>query len=251
VPLGGTGCHVYWEFLSGTTLDASRLEDAWNRLVRGHDMLRAVFSADARQWVQPEVPPIRIALHDWRVTDDDGAAGLAALRDRMAHEVFDPTHWPLFRIELSHSSQGSRLHVSIDLLIVDVLSLFGLLRQWGRLYASPDAAIGMPAVSFRDYVGYLERRRQGPEHARAIAFWEHEIAVLPDAPALPRAREDETLAGARFVRRRGELDPEAWRRRPRCWPPRSAPRWRIGRAGISPSTSRSTTAGACIPTSTA
>jgi amino acid adenylation domain-containing protein len=212
VPLGGTGCHVYWEFLSGTTLDASRLEDSWNRLVRGHDMLRAVFSADARQRVQPEVSPIRIAVHDWRVTNDDGRTGLAALRDRMAHEVFDPTRWPLFRIELSHSSQGSRLHVSIDLLIVDVLSLFGLLRQWGRLYASPDAAMNIPAVSFRDYVGYLERRREGPEHARALAFWQREIAVLPDAPALPRARPDEMLAGARFVRRRGELDPQAWRR---------------------------------------
>lgn len=175
-------------------------------------MLRAVFSADARQWVQPEVPPTRIAVHDWRAANDGGEAALAALRDRMAHEVFDPTSWPLFRIELSHCRQGSRLHVSIDLLIVDVLSLFGLLRQWGQLYASPASDVAVPAVSFRDYVGYLERRRNGDAHARALAFWRDEMVRLPDAPALPRARPDQALVGARFVRRHGELDPAAWQR---------------------------------------
>ena len=184
VPLGGTGCHVYWEFLSTDVLDAGRLEGAWNRLVQAHDMLRAVFSADARQQVQPEVPPTRIAVHDWRAATDGGEVALMALRDRMAHEVFDPTHWPLFRIELSHSSRGSRLHVSIDLLIVDVLSLFSLLRQWGRLYFSSDVEVAAPAVTFRDYVGYLERRRTGAAHARALAFWRDEMARLPEAPAL-------------------------------------------------------------------
>jgi amino acid adenylation domain-containing protein len=212
VPLGGTGCHVYWEFLSATALDAERLERAWNRLVRAHDMLRAVFSADVRQWVQPEVPPTRIGVHDWRAANDGGAADLAELRDRMAHEVFDPTRWPLFRIELSHSSRGSRLHLSIDLLIIDVRSLFGLLRQWGHLYASPEAEVAEPAVSFRDYIGTLERRRDGAAHTRALAFWHDEIARLPDAPALPRARPDQALIGARFVRRHGELDPAAWQR---------------------------------------
>ena len=212
VPLGGTGCHVYWEFLSAAPLDAGRLESAWNRLVEAHDMLRAVFSADARQQVQPEVPPTRIAVHDWRAATDGGAVALVALRDRMAHEVFDPTHWPLFRIELSHSSRGSRLHVSIDLLIVDVLSLFSLLRQWGRLYASPDVEVALPAVTFRDYVGYLDRRRTGDAHARALAFWRDEMARLPEAPALPRARPDQALVGACFVRRHGELDPAAWQR---------------------------------------
>jgi amino acid adenylation domain-containing protein len=212
VPLGGTGCHVYWEFQSDSALDVERLEHAWNRLVEAHDMLRAVFSDDATQRVQPEVPPTRIAVHDWRTENDGGAAALTALRDRMAHEVFDPAHWPLFRIELSHSSLGSRLHVSIDLLIVDVLSLFGLLRQWGRLYALPDRQLAVPAISFRDYVGYLERRRQSAAHATALAFWRDEIPRLPDAPALPRARPDQALVAARFVRRRGELDPAAWQR---------------------------------------
>jgi amino acid adenylation domain-containing protein len=212
VPLGGTGCHVYWEFLSDTPLSVARLEEAWNQLVLSHDMLRAVFSADAGQCVQPAVPPTRIAVHDWRAAPEAAAAGLAALRDRMAHEVFDPARWPLFRIELSHAAEGSRLHVSIDLLIVDVLSLFGLLRQWGRLYADPAAMITPPAVFFRDYVGYLARRQGGAEHARALAFWRDELPQLPDAPALPRARPDEALAGARFLRRRGELPPAAWNR---------------------------------------
>ena len=212
VALGGTGCHVYWEFLSPAALDVGRLEGAWNRLVQAHDMLRAVFSADARQQVQAEVPPTRIAVHDWRAAPDGGTAALTALRARMAHEVFDPARWPLFRIELSHSSLGSRLHVSIDLLIVDVLSLFSLLRQWGRLYASPAGEVSAPAVTFRDYVGYLGRRRTGAAHARALAFWRDEMARLPEAPALPRARPDQELVGARFVRRHGELDSSTWQR---------------------------------------
>jgi len=213
VPLGGTGCHVYWEFLCDGPVDTARLEHAWNRLVAMHDMLRAEFTEAGDQCVLAEVPPVRVDHHDWRERRGGQAeTGLADLRDRMAHEVFEPTRWPLFRIETSDGPAGARIHFSIDLMIIDVLSLFGLLRQWGRLYAQPDVEITAPGVSFRDYIAAFGKLRDGPERARALEFWRRALAEGPGGPVLPRARPDADLTGARFTRRRAELPAEAWTR---------------------------------------
>ena len=48
--LGKVGCHAYREF-DCTSVDLPRLEQAWNRLVARHPMLRAAFSADGTQRV--------------------------------------------------------------------------------------------------------------------------------------------------------------------------------------------------------
>ncbi len=210
VPLGGTGCHVYWEFVTDRELDTGRLEAAWNRLIAAHGMLRAVFTDDGMQRIQPRVPPYRVAVHDWR--GGEPAAPLAALRERMAHEVFEPASWPLFRIETTRDGAGTRLHLSIDLLIIDVLSLFRLLRDWGRLYDDPAATPAAPALTFRDYMAAFQRLRAGPARDRALGFWERAMAGTPPAPVLPRARSDADLRAARFTRRRTELPAEGWTR---------------------------------------
>lgn len=213
VPLGGTGCHVYWEFLCERPVDTSRLEQAWNRLVETHGMLRAVFTEEGEQRVLAAVPPVSIPHRDWRDLPAPGAdAALEEMRGRMAHEVFDPATWPLFRIETSDGPAGARIHFSIDLLIIDVLSLFGLLRQWGRLYRDPQAEPAAPGVSFRDYMAAFARLRDGDERARALGFWQAAMAEAPGGPALPRARADAELSGARFTRRRTELSADAWSR---------------------------------------
>ncbi|MBN8899959.1 MAG: hypothetical protein J0H57_02915, partial [Rhodospirillales bacterium] len=89
--LGRVGCHAYREF-EHDGLDLDRLEQAWNRLVARHPMLRAVFGEDGRQRVLPEVPPYRIERLDFR-TAPDAEAQLAQLRAERSHRVFDPASW--------------------------------------------------------------------------------------------------------------------------------------------------------------
>jgi hypothetical protein len=164
--LGGS-CHVYWEFVLPGERDVDRLEDALNRLIGLHDMLRAVVSADGTQRVLPSVPRYRIERRDWR--NGDGEEGLAALRSEMALESFDPAHWPLFRVVASHDGAQSRVHLGVDLLIIDVPSLALLLDQWGKLYREPETVLAPPSIAFRDYVLHLKRQEQADAYQAARA----------------------------------------------------------------------------------
>ena len=53
--LGGIGCHAYLEF-DGNSVEAGRLEAAWNQLQYHHPMLRACFTEDGMQKIQDRFP---------------------------------------------------------------------------------------------------------------------------------------------------------------------------------------------------
>ncbi len=205
--LGGS-CHVYWEFALPGERDVGRLEDALNRLIGLHDMLRATVGADGAQRVMPSAPRYRIERRDWR--NGDGEEGLAALRREMAQESFDPAHWPLFRVVASHDGAQSRVHLGIDLLIVDVPSLALLLDQWGRLYREPATALAPPAVSFRDYVLHLKRQEQGAAYQAARGYWAERAASLPPAPRLADMKPFGARKRWEWKRHRDVLDADAW-----------------------------------------
>ena len=61
--LGNVSCHVYLEMAS-PDLDPVRMEEAWNRIIRRHGMLRCVILNDGRQRILPEVPRFRVSVND-------------------------------------------------------------------------------------------------------------------------------------------------------------------------------------------
>ncbi|WP_419897672.1 amino acid adenylation domain-containing protein [Roseomonas sp. USHLN139] len=199
MPLGGP-CHGYWEIEATRPWDPAALEAALNTLVARHPMLRAVFLPDGRQRVLPEVPPCRL--------ERPGATRpLAALRAEFAALRFDPARWPLFRVALSEGPEGQRLHLAVDLLIVDVPSLFLLLSEWSALLRG-EALPAPPPASFRDWV----LQAQPVPDAAALEFWRQAGPALPPAPALPGARMPEAGAVPAAHRHATRLSPAAWAR---------------------------------------
>ncbi len=201
--LGGA-CHVYWEFTAGPERDPDRLEAALNRLIAMHDMLRAVVLPDGTQRVLAEVPPYVIERH--------GADVLPALRSAMTRETFDPTRWPLFRVAFSQDEATTRVHLGIDLLIIDVPSLAVLLGQWGRLCAEPGAVLPAPGITFRDYVLHQRREEDGPAFEAAEAYWAALAPSLPPAPVLPDMKPLDARAEWAWNRHRDVLDRDDWAR---------------------------------------
>ncbi|MGL6096335.1 MAG: amino acid adenylation domain-containing protein, partial [Fimbriiglobus sp.] len=170
------------------------------------------------------MPEYELEIHDWRASSPaEAAARHAALREAMAHEVFAPDRWPLFRLAVSLEPGRSRLHFSVDLLIADALSLFRLLAEWGRLYADPAATVTPPAVRFRDTVLSLEAARGGETYRSAIAYWDRVSDAMPPAPDLP-SRPGPAPGPARFVRRQTVLAAAEW----------TGLRDRARRAGVTP-----------------
>ena len=206
--LGGA-CHVYWEFVGEQDRDPDRLEDALNRLIVTHDMLRAVVGADGLQRVLPSVGRYRIERHNWQDRNDPGEA-LDALRATMARERFNPEHWPLFHVAHSRDSRCSRIHLSIDLLIIDVPSLALLLKQWNDLEREPARIIATPAVGYRDYVLHQKQQENTATYRAAQAYWNKLAPTLPPAPSLPEMKPLDARPDWSWRRHHARLDAHTW-----------------------------------------
>ncbi|MEU8110579.1 condensation domain-containing protein, partial [Nonomuraea muscovyensis] len=206
--LGGVGCHFYTEY-DLTGLDLARLEEAWNRLIARHEMLRAEFLPDGRQRILPRVPRLAIPVVD--AGDDDADRALAGLRDAMSHQVLDATRWPLFDVRaVRYGEDRTRLGVSFDNIVLDALSTMTLLRELEILYADPAAELPPIGMSFRDYVLTVE---PDPEALRrAETYWSQRVADLPPAPQLPLAADPARIGRPRFARRQARLSPGQWAR---------------------------------------
>ncbi|WP_223809093.1 non-ribosomal peptide synthetase [Nocardiopsis listeri] len=208
--LGGVGTYHYTEF-DGDDVDLRRIEHALDRLVARHDMLRAVFDADGNQRVLPGAPPVRVLVTDAREQDDPGPA-LETFRDTMAHQVLDPTRWPLFDVRaLRYTREGVervRLGVGLDYLVLDALSIMTLYTELDLLYREPDARLEPVDVTFRDYLTQVETDPDAEKRSRQ--YWRERITELPPAPDLPLRVDPDQIERPRFTRRSQRLDPQEW-----------------------------------------
>ncbi|MFE7609006.1 non-ribosomal peptide synthetase [Streptomyces celluloflavus] len=209
--LGGVSSHYYLEFDS-PHLDIDRLTAALQKVVDRHDMLRAVIDSDGSQRVLDDVPPCRIATTDLRgKSADEQTAALGEIRRELADQVLPTDRWPLFDIRATLLDEDRvRLHLSLDLLFVDVPSLFLLLHQWRRHYDDPAWSPAPLDLSFRDYVLAEQALEDDPAAIKAADYWLARVEDLPPAPDLPLATAPERLGRPDFTRHSRVLPPARW-----------------------------------------
>jgi L-cysteine---[L-cysteinyl-carrier protein] ligase PchF len=210
-PYAGVACHAYAE-LRFPELDTARLEDAWWSLVLRHDMLRVVVEPDGSQRVLAEVPRYRILVVDLQsASPAQRTAALEATRAELDHQVRAPERWPLFDLRVSLLNDGAILHVSIDFLICDYVSISVLFDELGRLYRGPQGTTLAPLeITFRDYLLAERGLRSGPPYERDRAYWLGRIDELPPAPDLPTLASAAVPRPARFRRWQMSLSSEEW-----------------------------------------
>ena len=210
--LGGVGCQVYAE-LDVEHLELSRLEQAINRLIERHDMLRAIVLEDGTQKVLPL--PLRYGLPfvDLSGLAKNEAAGqLEKMREKLAHRALPAGSWPLFDFRVTGCVGFFRLHVTVDMLICDGMSMMLLARELEDLYLGGGEALADPAVWFRDYVLAEARLRERGAFEQARDYWMRRLDSLPAGPELPLAKSPEQLGTPVFRRFRGRLESEPWQR---------------------------------------
>ncbi|WP_171064551.1 non-ribosomal peptide synthetase [Actinomadura soli] len=199
---GGVAAHAYLE-VDADDLDLGRLEAAWRRLVARHDMMRAVVTADDRQRT-PEpaaAEPGGFDRFDLRGIPPE------EVRAALDHEVPSPYEGPMHRIAVSRLPDGHvRLHLSVDLLVADLWSLYVLSQECRRLYEDPGSDLPELDLGFRDWV--IAERSPRPED---VAYWRDRMPTLPPGPQLPVLpwRPGEP---ARFTRREHRIDSAEWAR---------------------------------------
>jgi pyochelin synthetase len=211
VAYGGVGCHAYGE-LSFPELDADRVAVVWQQLVERHDMLRAVIDPRGSQRVLPRTPPVSVDRLDLRGRGaQEVEAALAAVRAELDHRVYPTDQWPLFEVRVTTTGTAALLHLSIDFLIADFVSIQTLLAEFEQLYRSPHAPLPAIDISFRDYMVAAQGLRRTRRYERDRQYWWDRLDALPSAPDLPLTGEGPTARTPRFRRYTGYLSPAQYR----------------------------------------
>ncbi|MCD0447746.1 amino acid adenylation domain-containing protein [Actinocorallia sp. API 0066] len=212
VELGGVGCHGYWEW-EGDGLDVPRFTAAWRDVVDRHDALRTVILPDGTQRVLKDPPAYEIPVLDLReLPDEEAAARAEALREELAHRIIPADRFPLWDVRVTLLPHGRvRLHLGLDLLIIDAWSYFQILvPDLVARYADPGRELPPLSLRFRTYALEMEEwRRTSAEYAAARAYWLDRIDDLPPAPQLPRAAGP-LPEQPRFTRREFTQPPDRW-----------------------------------------
>jgi pyochelin synthetase len=208
---GGVACHAYGE-VAFVALDPLRLQRAWRALIQRHDMLRAVMDANGFQRVLQVVPEYQIAVVDLRGSAaDEVAAAMGSVRDELDHAIHQEDKWPLFDLRVTLTDKGALLHVSIDFLIADYVSIHLLLDELQRLHDQPELTLPSLPVTFRDYLVAERQLHAGPHHELDRTYWWQRIDQLPPAPELPVLERPAASASVRFRRLQMNLQPDAWK----------------------------------------
>ncbi|MBB0242572.1 amino acid adenylation domain-containing protein [Streptomyces alkaliphilus] len=208
---GGVACHGYLE-VTYPRLDPDTLEDAWNRLVARHDMLRAVIEPDGLQRVLPEVPGLTVRCVDLRGAEPAAVeTHFESVRAELGHRLYDTTTWPLFEVRLTRTDDGDVLHISLDALIADWASAGILLDELDVILDGGE--LPELTVRFRDYLLAERGLRDGARHRRDRDHWLARVDELPPAPELPMPTgRSEASVPARFERHHFRLSAERWLR---------------------------------------
>ncbi|GIG56817.1 non-ribosomal peptide synthetase [Longispora fulva] len=210
--LGNVAPHAYFE-LDGKRLDPDLLTTAWRRLVARHEMLRAVVGDDGRQRILDDVPEYEIACVDLRDAEpaevDDR---LDEIRAEMSHHVYPATTWPLFGLRLTRLPDHDRLHISLDLLMVDLASVAVLFSEWALLCQHPETVLAPIETSFREYVEALEEAHTGSRYLSALDYWTGRADTLAPPPDLPLAKSPASVRKPVFTHREYRLRPDLWQR---------------------------------------
>ena len=121
--MGGVATHSYTEI--ETNIDIAAFNNALNKTIKRHDMLRCVILPSGEQKILEYVPEYmvkEIDLTNYCAIEKESI--LKEKRKELSHQVFDPEKWPLFEFVLFKISEEKQiLAISRDLLIADASSI--------------------------------------------------------------------------------------------------------------------------------
>ncbi|OZM83201.1 non-ribosomal peptide synthetase [Pseudonocardia sp. MH-G8] len=185
-PFGGVGSHFSLEF-DGHDVHPQRLQRAFGALVARHPMLRVRISDDGTQWIGDTTGLPTVTVHDLR-DGEDVPERLTELREHITHRRFDIARGEVVELGLTLlPGDATRVHVDLDMMAADALSMSVLLGDLARFY------IGAPPepldYEFRTFLAERDAGTAGAERTerreRDAQWWGERLADLPGPPELP------------------------------------------------------------------
>lgn len=202
--LGNVCIHFYAE-VSCKPLDVARLNQAINKSIARHDMLRAIVDAEGNQCILEQVPQYQVeVINSLHLSAAEQQQRLQTLRQQLSHSNRDAGIWPGFSFTLVNLGEREDiLMISVDLLHVDGGSLLILFDEIHKFYSDDNYDPQPLDISYRDYVLTEHELQKTQEYQRSLDYWTKAIKDLPPAPALPKRKNP--VESNKFSRRSFEL----------------------------------------------
>ncbi len=204
--LSNVSAHQYSELLF-SHFNISRFEKALNHLIDEHSSLRTIFQ-DASQKIIAEVPFYKIKQHG-HITQIE----LVQIRNRLSHKVYQNDNWPLFDFELSEINDQIVLHISVDVLILDGISMRLFFDQLARHYNNTESEpikIAALEINFKDYVQKYHEVRASSLYADAKQYWLNKLDEYDFEAKIPLAINPGTIKNPEFFRLSTIIPPKKW-----------------------------------------
>ena len=212
IELGGVSTHLYFES-QAVDLDLDRFEAVLNQLIKRHDMLRVVINSEGEQRALLEIPPYKIQVYDVRdrsETEIDNK--ILEVREKMSHQVLPTGQAPIMEVRATRVNDNvTRLHFSLDMLVLDAWSMMLLFREWKTLYDKPLTVLPSLAISYRDYALAEEKLVETEMYCQAQEYWWSVIDQLPAAPQIPLRNQTMIGVPPKFSRRRFRMNAHRWK----------------------------------------
>ncbi|MFJ5294871.1 amino acid adenylation domain-containing protein [Streptomyces sp. NPDC088348] len=224
-PMGGTACHMYFEF-DGARVDPSALAAAVETLQIRHPLLCARFPEEAREGRLGSPPTCRLVVYECAESGPDACAeSLSRTRAEMSTQKLDVAGGQMFDVRLTVLPEGtSRLHVDVDLLAADPPSIRLLLADLAGLYtgtaerspvgqyATYRQGEGRSSEDQHEQADQQEDRGQGGSSRRAMPdTWKDLFEGCEySSPRLPLTSDPQTVATPVFERRNVTVSEAQW-----------------------------------------
>lgn len=210
---GNVSTHYYYE-LDGNIIDIHKLENALNKLILHHHMLRAVILPEEhKQVVLENVPEYHIKTIELKdMIDTDIDKRLDEIREEISHTTLSIDRWPLFDIRATYYDNKMRLHMNFDNIIFDGWSISLFLKQLKKLYADMGYRLPETQLSFRDYVLAVQSIKETSLYETDRNYWLEEIKTMPPAPELPMNNSPYSLESERFSHYESIIGSDTWNR---------------------------------------
>ncbi|RXJ81159.1 non-ribosomal peptide synthetase/type I polyketide synthase [Arcobacter sp. F2176] len=209
--LGNIACHGYME-IECKDLDIALLEDAWNKLIQRHEMLRCIIHPYGQQQILDNVKEYHFEVRDFSKTAKKVSdKALEEIRTELSHRVPQTDKWPLFDIHATKLQNNvTRLHISLDNIMTDGRSIGIMLSEWVHIYNNPQDTLPNLSLTFRDYIMTFEAYKQTEDYHKAKKYWVDRLDEIYPSPQLPLAKDPSKVSTPKFIRREFHLSEEKW-----------------------------------------
>ena len=184
--IGNISNHIYSEYYY-QTIDVSRLENVINLLVEKYDVLRTVYSIERLQQRSlrlDEISKYQIKINDYSQNILHKEM-LESIRERLSSKAYDNSTFPLFTFEVSKFKDVQILHVSMNLILLDVQSRKMFFDLIDNIYRDNAFQVKLPSITFKDYQNYYRLLKYSSWYQKDKAYWGKKITSMPLRPELP------------------------------------------------------------------